>query len=108
MSYVHKRHKVDGNQAAIVKALRAVGASVVSLASQGKGCPDLLAGRGGINYLLEVKDGSLSPSRRELTPDEAEFHGQWQGHVRLVTSVETALEAIGVRQVLPLSSGNGR
>ena len=36
--------KVDDNQAAIVEALRSLGASVESLAAVGKGVPDLLVG----------------------------------------------------------------
>ena len=47
--------KIDANQTEIVKALRQVGASVQSLASTGKGCPDLLVGFRGVNWLLEVK-----------------------------------------------------
>ncbi|HJP47915.1 hypothetical protein [Acinetobacter venetianus] len=41
--------KIDANQTEIVKALRKFGASVQSLASTGKGCPDLLVGFRGMN-----------------------------------------------------------
>lgn len=54
--------RIDGNQAQIVRALRQVGATVLSLADMGDGCPDLLVGFRGFNILLEVKDGSASPS----------------------------------------------
>jgi hypothetical protein len=66
--------RVDENQALIVQALRRVGAEVQSLASVGKGCPDLLCAFRGVNYLLEVKNGMLSPSKRRLTVDEAAWH----------------------------------
>lgn len=64
--------RVDANQAAIAEALRSCGATVQLIHTVGKGCPDLLVGFGGINLLLEVKDGSKPPSKRKLTPDESE------------------------------------
>lgn len=87
--------RVDDNQAAIVDALRRAGCSVRSLASLGKGCPDLLVGRAGVNYLLEVKDGSKPPCKRRLTPDEEAFHAAWRGPVAVVESVEDALKSVG-------------
>ena len=63
--------RVDANQKEIVAELRKLGASAVAIHEIGRGCPDLLVGTLGINYLLEVKDGTKPPSRRRLTPDEA-------------------------------------
>ena len=88
------RGKTDGNHAAIVRALRQAGASVVSLADIGNGCPDLLVGFRGTNLLLEVKDGSLPPSRQKLTADEYRFHQEWSGAVVLVRSIEEALREL--------------
>lgn len=88
--------KVDANQAEIVKALRQVGASVQSLASTGKGCPDLLVGIRGLNFLIEVKDGAKPESDRKLTPDQVVWHQTWRGRVYVVESVEQALEVIRV------------
>lgn len=88
--------KVDRNQPEIVAALRDVGASVQPLHSVGKGCPDLLVGFRGANYLLEVKDGRLAPSDRKLTAAQAEWHPAWRGHATVVKSVDEALKAIGV------------
>lgn len=88
--------KVDANQAEIVEALRIVGCTVQPLHAVGKGCPDLLAGRGGVNYLIEVKDGRKPPSARTLTPDQVEWHDLWRGQVAVVSSVKEALEAVGV------------
>ena len=87
--------RIDGNQTEIVQALRAAGATVQSLAAVGHGCPDLLVGMHGTSYLMEVKDGSLAPSRRRLTPDEAAWHAMWQGHVAVVESAADALACIG-------------
>ena len=84
--------KIDANQAAVVKALRAAGYTVTSLAQLGKGVPDLLVGKGGMNFLLEVKDGSLSPSRRCLTADECDWAMSWLGQVAVVLSPAEAIE----------------
>ena len=54
--------KVDANHSTIVKALRDVGATVLSLASMGHGCPDLVIGKDGKNWLVEVKDPMQKPS----------------------------------------------
>ncbi len=87
--------KVDANQGAIVRALRSIGATVQSLATVGKGCPDIVVGWGGQNYLLEIKDGAKVPSKRALTPLEQDWHDMWRGSVQVVESVDDALRAIG-------------
>ncbi len=84
--------KIDANQQAIVGAIRACGAQVLSLAPIGKGCPDLLVLHRGRYQLLEVKDGRLPPSARRLTPLQEEFHRDWL--VTTVTSIEEAITAI--------------
>ena len=81
---------LDSNHRAIVLALQAIGATVQSLASMGGGVPDLLVGYHGLNVLLEVKDGDKSPSARELTGAELEFHRTWGGQVALVYTAEQA------------------
>ena len=86
--------KVDRNHAEIVKALRQTGASVLSLASVGKGCPDLLVGRCGINLLLEVKDGLATPPKRKLTAAEHKFHAEWAGHKEVVYNATDAVRVV--------------
>ena len=86
--------KIDANQTEIVKALRQVGASVQSLASTGKGCPDLLIGFRGVNWLLEIKDGQKVKSARKLTPDQIEWHESWRGRVYIVESVDQAISLL--------------
>lgn len=83
--------KVDGNHADIVAALVAHGASVQSLAASGEGVPDLLVGWRGFNILMEVKDGSLVPSHRKLTPPQKKWHAGWKGTAHVVNSVDEAL-----------------
>ena len=73
------KSRTDTNQAEIVSALRKKGCSVVCLHTVGKGCPDILAGYNGQNFLIEVKDGNKPPSKQKLTPDEAAFFAGWRG-----------------------------
>ncbi len=89
--------KIDANQEKIVRLLRACGCSVQSLASVGSGCPDLLVGRQGVNWLLEVKDGSRKPSEQRLTPLQALWHEAWRGQVGTVVSREHALRLLGLK-----------
>lgn len=88
--------KVDTNQPEIVAALRKAGVTVQALHSVGSGCPDLVCGRAGVTYLLEVKDGSLPPSARKLTPDQQDWHATWRGQVAVVKNIDEALAAVGV------------
>ena len=76
---VRHRGRTDGTQTEIVKALRKLGATVAVTSALGDGFPDLVVGWRGVNHLVEVKNGSLSPSKRELTPDEEKFHATWRG-----------------------------
>ena len=76
----------DANHDDIVRFLRDAGATVQTLHQVGKGCPDVLVGWRGANLLLEIKDGSKPPSKRQLTPDEGEWHDRWRGQVAIVKS----------------------
>jgi hypothetical protein len=82
--------KVDRNQAEIVAALRQVGATVQHLHTVGQGCPDLLVGFRGVNYLLEVKSSGGC-----FTPDEQAWHQAWSGEIHIVYSARAALQVIG-------------
>lgn len=86
-----KRHsvpiaRVDVNQPAVVKALRQAGYSVQHLHTIGKGCPDLLAAKHGINVLLEVKQPG-----GKLTKDEQDWHARWEGAVLIVYGADDAM-----------------
>ena len=86
--------RTDNNQSEIVKALRQVGMSVQVLSAVGKGCPDLLVGWRGTNYLCEIKDGAKVPSARPLTLDQQRWIFEWAGVVIVATSVEDAIRQI--------------
>jgi hypothetical protein len=88
------RKRVDTNQKEIVTALRNAGATVHLLSAVGQGCPDLLVGYGGVNFLLEVKDGAKPKSARKLTQSEQEWHDHWRGSVAIVEDVTQALVLI--------------
>jgi hypothetical protein len=83
---------VDANHRAIREGLEAAGCSVVSLASVGRGCPDLLVGYRGHNYLLEVKSGAS----RHTDEAQARFRESWRGQQAVVGGVAEALYCVGL------------
>ncbi len=83
--------KVDHNQGAIVDALRKAGIGVQSMASIGKGCPDLLACNADQVWVIEVKG-----PKGTLTPDQVEWIANWRGPVHIVRTVDEALQLVGV------------
>jgi hypothetical protein len=88
---VRRAARVDKNQGDIVAALRAIGCTVAITSAIGAGFPDLVVARNRRNWLIEVKDGDLCPSARELTPDQLQFHTTWAGQIDVVNSVEEAI-----------------
>ncbi len=82
---------VDANQPAIVAALRAAGATVQHLHEVGEGCPDLLIGFHGRNYLVEVKNAEAGGS---LNAEQVKWHRSWRGHVAVFTSPRQAFEFV--------------
>ncbi|MGI3168423.1 hypothetical protein ACRARG_04675 [Pseudooceanicola sp. C21-150M6] len=92
--------KVDANQRELVEQLRGIGMSVQPLHSVGGGCPDLLCGWQGQNFLLEVKPEGVgvSKQRQNLRGDhQPKWHDEWRGQVAVVHNVTEALEACGIQ-----------
>lgn len=83
--------RVDGNQAEIVRALRGIGASVVCTHTLGQGMTDLVVDYHGRTCLMEIKDPLQPPSKRRLTPAQAEFHAAWTGPIYTVETPEEAV-----------------
>lgn len=83
---MRRRARVDDNHAEIVDALRLAGWKVVSLATIGSGCPDLLCYRTGQPLrLLEVKGW-----HGVITSDQERFMADgWP--VTIIRSVDDAL-----------------
>jgi len=86
--------KTDSNHKEIMEVFRDLGCTVFSTHMVGKGFPDMVVGHRCINLLVEVKDGSLVPSKRKLTPDEQGFHELWRGTVNIVETVQGAVDLI--------------
>ena len=94
---MRRNPRKDANHNAVVKALEMVGCNVLDLSAVGDGCPDLLIGIPTVRRLAfcEIKDGDKPPSRRTLTPDQVEWHRQWDGYpVHIVESVSEALAIV--------------
>lgn len=92
---MRRRGRTDGNQSKIVKELRQAGCSVAITSSMGDGFPDLVVGWRGVNYLFEIKDGTLPPSGRKLTKEEQTFRHSWSGLYYIIETSGQALEAMG-------------
>lgn len=89
----------DANHKAIVAELKLIGCSIIDLAAVGAGCPDILAGFRGRNYLLEIKNpkhrrksGSTNPTTGDK---QAAFREAWKGNASVVETVEEAFRAVG-------------
>jgi len=86
---MRRNAKVDQNQQENMTALRQIGASVYPLHFAGKGCPDLIVGFRGHNYLMEIK-----VQKGKLNADQRTFHQSWRGHVCVVRSASEAVSVI--------------
>ena len=82
--------RTDANHSQIVDCLRKCGASVQSLASIGKGCPDLLVAKDGETWVIEVKGKT-----GQLTPDQVEWISKWRGPVHIVRTEDDVLRLVG-------------
>jgi len=80
-----KKRRVDLDQKKVISQLEEMGFSVLNLSAVGRGCPDLLVGKNGQNFLLEIKS-----EKGTLTPAQIEFHKNWLGHCEIIK-----LESLG-------------
>lgn len=93
---MRKRGRVDANQSSVVAMLRKIpGVSVQILSNIGNGCPDLVIGFRGSNYLIELKDGDKVDSQKKLTVDELSFFEKWTGQVNKCENIQEILAVIG-------------
>ncbi len=90
MSGFRRAAKVDSNQKEVVAAFRKAGWYVLII-SQLKNCCDIIVSKGGRTVAVEIKDGTLPPSKQKLTPGEQKFSDEWKGEFAIITSVEDAL-----------------
>ena len=80
----------DANQSTIVADVRKVGATVQTLHEVGKGCPDILVGFRGKNFIIEIKT-----EYGRFNALQAEWHVTWRGRVDVARTSEEALKIIG-------------
>ena len=71
--------RVDSNHTEVVKVFKQLGCSVLSLASLGKGVPDLLVATHGITWLVEIKAGKGKENALQTA-----WGVSWQGSRALV------------------------
>ena len=99
MRYPATQGQRDSNEAEIIAALEAVGATVEQIPTGG-GVPDLLVGYRFRNYLLEVKrqpiKGKVKPSEVRLNPTQRRWFVMWAGHCEVVRTPEEALAVLGI------------
>ncbi len=75
--------KVDANQAEIVAYLRERGFTVQHLHMVGDGCVDIVAGKHGVNYMIEIK----VPGEK-LNEKQVKWHDEWRGQKMVVWCIE--------------------
>ena len=88
--------RVDGNHWEIFATLKRLGWTCISTADLGGGFPDIVAARGGVIKLIEVKDGKKPPSARKLTPCEKDYHQQMAAAGCPVVILESVEDAINL------------
>ena len=85
--------KVDRNQPEIVEAFRRMGCYVLII-SQLKNCCDLMISKGRQTAAIEIKDGSLPKSKRQLTEGEMDFMHSWKGLYFIVESLDDVVRVV--------------
>ena len=55
----------------------------------------MVVGFRGRNFLLEVKDWKLAPSKKKLNETQVKWHDDWKGQVAKVEDAGAALAVIG-------------
>lgn len=78
----------DTNEAEIVAMLERIGCDVIRADDV-----DLLVGRAGNTYLLEVKRPDRATESR-IRPIQKRLRDGWRGHYAIVTSCEEAMAAV--------------
>lgn len=92
--------RTDNNQASIVSALRRLGCEWIPTSGDPKiGFDGVLCFRS-CQYIVEIKNGDLSPSRRQLTDTEKKRKAQVESvgvKYNVIETLDEALVMIGVR-----------
>ena len=94
---MRQRARVDKNHQEIVRCLKTLGCTVLSLHAMGKGVPDLLIGYQGHCYLVEVKDKT-----GRVNAVQKEWHQAWNTPVYVV---KTTIECVNLLNSLRSNNG---
>lgn len=78
-----RSRRVDKNHKEIVEAYRAHGFSVADTSRCGDGFPDIVVGKHGVDYLVEIKSGE-----GKLKKTQEDFRDNWRGSYRVVRTLE--------------------
>ena len=79
--------RVDANHLEICRALEKCGCSVLSIASIGRGAPDIAIGLLGNTYLAEIKNGK----KGKINDRQKEFHENWKAPILVFRSKDEAI-----------------
>lgn len=85
--------KKDANQNEIVQALEKAGCSVMDASAVGGGFPDLIVGRPGVTYLIEIKNPRTKGKLNKL---QQLFFDNWKGQAAVAHTIEEALAIVGL------------
>ncbi len=83
----HTQHRRDGNHAQILALARQLFPCVEDHSQQTVGYDLLIKNARGVVFMVEIKDGSLPPSRRRLTTNESLMAERWGNTYRVVEDV---------------------
>lgn len=84
-------NRVDANQQQIIQCLQQIGCSVQTLNKVGCGCPDIMVGYDGFNYLMEIK-----MPKGKCNQIQQEYHDSWMGQIAVVHNFDEALLVMGI------------
>jgi len=87
----YRFNKPDANQESIIAALRQIGCTVHVV---NRAPFDIVVGRNGKTYILELKDGRKPPSAQALKPSQEKFKREWLGQWDCVNCINDAIRVV--------------
>jgi hypothetical protein len=78
----------DKNHAAIVEALEQAKIAVIDMSHMGKGFPDLVVARRGVNLLVEIKNPETLYGRRGLNKLQRSWASSWPAPVYILRTLD--------------------
>lgn len=91
---MRRRARTDANQSSIVDALRQIPGVSVEIINDAF---DILVGFKKVSYVIELKDGAKSASRKKLRPRQEKFRDTWTGQWDKCENLNDVLKVIGIK-----------